>query len=104
MGCGRWGVGNGIKTGFHKPPATGHEPFSKTPTLALPEGERDLFMDYSYRRTHVSKKFGRTRGSAPTGKMAESQCSASIPTPELVLDHSFRWGDEGRRSLRLGVA
>ena len=89
---GVWEVGcrKRHKNGF--PQATSYRLLTafQTPTLALPEGEGDLFMDYSYRRTHVSKQFGRTRGSAPTGKMAESQCSASIPTPELVLDHSFR--------------
>ena len=79
--------------------STGREPKTASrfpnPTPAFPEGEGDLFMDYSYRCTHVSARFGRTHGSAPTGKMAESQCSASIPTPELVLDHGFRWdGDE----------
>jgi len=54
-------------------------------------------MDYGYRRTHVSKRFGRTHGSAPTGEMDKRQCSASIPTPELVLDHGFRWDDDKAR-------
>ena len=41
-------------------------------------------MDYSCMRTHVSAQLGRTHGSAPTGKMAENQCS----TPCQPLDWS----------------